>query len=115
MSPKTTPNRPEPTGDDTSQMATMRDCITESIAAARWLTDADAAAIQLAYFLADQIDKTRDTNDERLLLQVLAELGLTTKARKGDNGNKEETPLDILRKKAARIPNATTRGKIEYN
>jgi hypothetical protein len=109
------PNGPSESGDDTPTLASMRDCLTDAIAAARWLTDADAAAIQLAYFLADQVDQTRDTNDERLFLQVLGELGLTTKARRGENPEQQETPLDILRKKAARIPNATTRGKVEYN
>lgn len=115
MANQTDPKRPERTGDDTPQMATMRDCLTEAIASARWLSDSDAAAIQLAYFLADQIDQNRDTNDERLFLQVLDQLGLTTKARTGQIGDTEETPLDILRKKAARMPNATTRGKVNYN
>lgn len=115
MPNQTDPNGPDDSGFKTPKMATMREALTDAIAAARWLTDADAAACQLAYFLADQVDQTRDTNDERLFLQVLEQLGLTTKARKGDNGDREETPLDILRRKAARTPNPTTRGKVQYN
>ena len=115
MTTKPNPKPADAPGVDTPKMATMREALTDAIAAATWLTDADAAACQLAYFLADQVDQTRDTNDERLFLQVLGELGLTTKARRGENPAKEESPLDILRKKASRTPNATTRGKVEYN
>lgn len=115
MATQSDPNRPDESGDDTPKMATMRDAYTDAIAAATWLTDADAAAIHLGYFLADAIDQTKDLNDERLFLQVLEQIGLTSKARRGENPKQEESPLDILRKKAARMPNATTRGKVEYN
>jgi len=115
MANQTEPNDPEDSGVKTPKMATMREALTDAIAAARWLQESDAAALHLAYFLADQIDQHRETNDERLFLQVLEQLGLTTKARSGEIGEREETPLDILRKKAARLPNATTRGKVNYN
>jgi hypothetical protein len=115
MATETDPNEPEQSGVKTPKMATMREALTDAIAAARWLSDADAAALQLAYFLADQVDQNRDTNDERLFLQVLEQLGLTTKARRGEKADTEQTPLDILRKKAARIPNPTTRSQVKYN
>ena len=112
MPPKAQPNRPKPTGVDTPKIS-LRDSLTDSITAAKWLTEADIAATTLAYKLCDQVDKDGDLHAARLLLATLEQIGLTTKGRRGQHADIGDSPLDELRRKAEGKPNPTARNVIE--
>ena len=114
MANQSQPKPPKPTGVKVPKLS-LRDSLTDSITAAKWLTEADIAATTLAYKLCDQVDKDGDLHAARLLLATLEQIGLTTKGRRGQPADSGDSPLDELRRKAEGKPNPTARNVINLN
>jgi hypothetical protein len=112
MATQSKPKPPSKSGVDTPKIS-LRNSLTDSIAAANWLTEADIAATTLAYKLCDQVDKDGDLHAARLLLATLEQIGLTTKGRRGQHADIADSPLDELRRKAEGKPNPTARNVID--
>lgn len=89
--------------------------LEDSVRAAKWLTAADAAAVELARMLAQALMSAEESRDRvaisKQLNDVLQSLGLNVAGRTGKAEapkDGEVNPLDSLRKEAARKPKAKT-------
>lgn len=100
-----TQNEPDTTAP-TGRLLT--EALQKSLAQAPWVSDADNAAVMLAFYLAELLDNpdlqiSYKSNTAKIYAAVLKELGLTVAGRadKPEAQNGEVTPLDEIRNRAA--------------
>lgn len=86
-------------------MEALQNSLEQSLKAAKWLTEADAAAVELARVLIDKMGKVEPremTTIGRLLNDVLKDLGLSVAGRGGKPEiEAEENKLDEIKQAAA--------------
>lgn len=89
--------------------------LEDSVRAAKWLTAADAAAVELARMIARQLTASTDLRETAALAKqfndILQSLGLNVAGRTGKAEAPKEgevNPLAALRQEASRKPKAKT-------